>query len=300
MLLSVSELLVRLTGLLDFPIYLTNDYLGYIPMPNQSGKFLNKNAWFFNDRSMAISKNYNSKDKLNLLLIGNSIVMGGNPYNQPDKLGSLIQKQIGDTINVWPIAAGGWTNVNEVGYLTHNMDIVKTNSFFVWQVMKGGFNSLSPARSEYIFPTKKPIIASWYFLRRYVLPNFIKFSDNELPPTGESKREYLDAFKSLAIEMARINHKTHSGILFFYPRKKEYIDFKNGTDYIADRKELEGLSKNFGIMIVDIAKSPKWGICYYKDDTHPTIEGNKVLSNILCLEIKKNIYASSNEKVLNN
>jgi len=47
-----AEIAVRLSGILDFPTYAVDSEIGYIVKPNQSGKFLNKNPWAFNDRSV--------------------------------------------------------------------------------------------------------------------------------------------------------------------------------------------------------------------------------------------------------
>src|ERR1035438_8247662 len=87
LLLAATELAVRLSGVVDFPTYLTDSEIGYLPRPNQSGSFLHINDWVFNDRSMGTAAAWDSSKRPNLLLIGNSVVMGGNPYAQKDKLG---------------------------------------------------------------------------------------------------------------------------------------------------------------------------------------------------------------------
>lgn len=106
-LLGTTELVVRLSGVLDFPLYAVDPEIGFVPKPNQSGKFLNKNAWVFNDRSMGTDTAWSPSGKPDILLIGNSIVMGGNPYDQSEKLGPLLQKKLAGKVAVWPIAAGG-------------------------------------------------------------------------------------------------------------------------------------------------------------------------------------------------
>jgi hypothetical protein len=200
-LLAGSEVAVRWSGLVDFPVYTVDSEIGYLPAPNQSGKFLNKNRWVFNDRSMATEVAWNPNKRPNLLLIGNSIVMGGNPYDQPDKLGPLLQGRLGEGFAVWPIAAGGWSNVNQGVYLRRNPDVLKAADFFVWEYMHGGFSQLSPNRGPYVFPEERPLWASWYVLRRYVLPRFIDFNMNELPPTGVSQPEFVQQFEQQIAQM---------------------------------------------------------------------------------------------------
>jgi hypothetical protein len=285
-LLVCTEGAVRLSGAVDFPIYKVDAEIGYIPAPNQSGKFLNKNAWVFNDRSMGTATAWNPSAKPNLLLIGNSIVMGGNPYDQPDKLGPQLQSKLGDKINVWPIATGAWSNVNESVYLQRNPDVLKAANFFVWEYMNGGFSQLSPDRGQYVFPSEKPMIASWYVLRRYVLPRFIEFNMNELPPTGQSKQENIALFEMLVAEMSVDKGVKVPGLLFLYPARYEYIAAQKGIDYVPDRKELERIATTYGLMIVDVAKLPEWNVGLYKEGTHPTVEGIRVLAGILASAIK--------------
>ena len=135
-LLVLTELGVRVAGLVDFPTYLRDDYFGYVPRPEQSGRFLTTNAWFFNDRSMGVAEPWRPQpERTDILLIGNSIVLGGNPYDQKDKLGPLVQSLLNATCKVWPVAAGGWSTVNEFRFLERRPDVAAGADFFIWEVM---------------------------------------------------------------------------------------------------------------------------------------------------------------------
>ena len=280
-----TEAAVRLSGAVDFPLYAVDDEIGYVIKPNQQGNFLNKNHWVFNDRSMGTNQNWDPSGKPNLLILGNSIVMGGNPYDQQDKLGPLLQTRLGDKVKVWPAAVGGWSTVNESIYLSRNPDVVKATNFFIWEYMNGGLSQLSPARGEYVFPTQKPIFATWYMARRYVLPRFISFDMNELPPQGSSQSANLAQFEKLVSELSAASGAKTPGILFLYPGKDEYIDSKNGKDYVPDREELQRIAESYGLKIVDIAKNPEWNLGLYREGTHPTVDGNKVLADILAKSV---------------
>ena len=287
--LAAVEGAVKLSGITDFPIYVWDSKIGYIPAVNQQGSFLNKNRWSFNDRHMGVSRNWSPSENTNILLIGNSIVMGGNPYDQTEKLGPLIQAKLGAKANVWPIAAGGWTNVNETVYLDQNPDVVKANSFFVWEYMHGGLSQLSVNRGQYVFPNTKPLYATWYVLRRYVIPKFIDLNMNELPPSGALQKENLIAFENQVKALSAASGKNTPGILFFYPGKAEYESFKQGVDYVSDRSELMQIASRYHLKVVDIAKSPEWSEAQYREGTHPTAEGNKVLANILTAAIEEGL-----------
>jgi hypothetical protein len=47
--------------MVDFPLYDHNDSIGTIVRPNQSGRFLDKNAWAFNDLSMPIGEEWKTE-----------------------------------------------------------------------------------------------------------------------------------------------------------------------------------------------------------------------------------------------
>ena len=47
-----SEVYLRYAGFASYPIYDVDAQIKYIPAANQHGSFLNRNAWFFNDRHM--------------------------------------------------------------------------------------------------------------------------------------------------------------------------------------------------------------------------------------------------------
>ena len=77
------EITLRSLGLTDFPLYDTDNVIGYIPKPSQSGAFLGKNYWRFNSLSMKNDEEFNQIKSLDTLLVGDSIVYGGitNPIN---------------------------------------------------------------------------------------------------------------------------------------------------------------------------------------------------------------------------
>jgi hypothetical protein len=221
------------------------------------------------------------------LLIGNSIVMGGNPYDQSEKIGPLIQKGLDEKVSVWPIAAGAWSTVNETAYLERNPDVVLNSNFFAWEYMHGGLSQLSQDRGEYVFPTEKPLIATWYVLRRYVLPRLIDFQMNELPPTGQTQSENMQRFEKQLAALSKATKTAAPGILFFFPSKAEYIAFAQGVDYVPDREVLSKLSASYGLKIIEIAKQPAWNANLYRDGTHPTVEGNRVLADVLASAIRE-------------
>ena len=285
-----TEVSVRLCGAVDFPTYLVDDGIGYIPKPNQHGAFLRRHAWVFNDRSMGTGSSWNPTARLNILLIGNSITMGGNPYDQKDKLGPLIQNEVGNRYAVWPIAAGGWTNVNETAYLDRNPDVAQATYYFMWEYMSGGLSSLSEWRGEYVFPKSAPVWASWYVLRRYALPLLVSLNMNELPPTGTVDGTYLARFRAAVAALSKAAKSKEHGLIFFYPKKAEYLSALQGRDWLPERLELERIAHEAGSRILDISRTKEWNETLYKrDGIHPTVQGNAVLAKVLAAAMKEAI-----------
>jgi hypothetical protein len=281
----VSELALHEVGLLDFPLYDVDDGIGYVIRPNQSGAYLHSHSWVFNDRSMGTSASWAPRTKPNVLLTGNSIVMGGNHYAQPEKIGPLIQGQLGERVAVWPIAVGGWTEVNETVYLERNPDVVAATGFFVWIIMSGGLSRLSPWSDDYIFPRGRPLSADWYLLRKYLLPHFMSLNLSELPPKGALRAENLVEFEAMIGKLSRATGRSVPGILVLYPGESELRAARRGNEWLLERPELERVASSYGIRILDLSRRQEWTSAQYRDGTHPTVEGNGLLARIVADEV---------------
>ena len=277
--LAVVEIAVRLTGVTDFAVYAVDSGIGYIPKPNQAGRFLDKNEWVFNDKSMPTANRWTPAKLPNILLIGNSVVMGGKPYDQKDKLGPLVANDVGSQYAVWPIATGGWTTINEIVYLDRHPDVVRSANFFVWEYRAGGLSALSEWRGNYVFPSKWPIWATWYALRRYVLPRILPLNTNELPPTGAVDEAHLRDFRNSIAELSKAAAMKHPGFIFIYPDKRQFLMAKRGEEWLPERAALEEISKRNNLKIVDVAQNSNWTAALYRDSTHPTVQGNEVLAH---------------------
>jgi hypothetical protein len=286
-----AELVVRLSGIVDFPVYHVDDEIGYIPKPNQAGNFLHRDSWVFNDHSMGTVTPW-TPARPGILLIGNSVVMGGNPYDQKQKLGPLLQQQMGDAYTVWPIAAGGWTNVNEMVYLKRNPEVTVRPRFFLWEFMSGGLSGLSVWRGDLTWPRAQPIWASWYTFRRYVWPHLYHGLPSELPPVGAPNPAYLAQFKDSVSALAQATSDQHSGLVFLYPNKAEYLNARRGREWLPERSEISSIASTAGLAVIDIAQQPEWNESFYRPDgVHPTAGGNQVLAHILAVAVKQRIHS---------
>lgn len=290
---AAAEVGLRAAGFVDFPIYDIDAELGYLPKPSQQGAFMNRNRWAFNDRSMPIAEDWRDTPATpgspsDLLLIGNSIVMGGNPYDQPDKLGPQLQRLVGPSFKVWPLAVGGWTNVNQMTYLGRQADVAAGAEFFVWQVMSEGFGDASPWRGEYVFPTQPPVSALAYVLRRYVLPRFVDFGDTELPGKYAAQPRWIEAYDR---ELARLVQKTRqrhdpAGLIYLFPSEAELAVARAGREWLPERTEMQRLAAVHGLAVLDLAADPAWHAGLYRDGVHLTVEGTRVLAGLIAARLQ--------------
>lgn len=143
--LLASEITVRAVGMVDFLLYEANSEIGYIPAANQKGSFLNKNDWEFNVLNIG-SPAFQPDSRSDILLIGDSLVFGGNHYKKQERLGptlqALMQTRTGDA-HVWPIGAGSWALRNELTWLRQNPEVLEQVKQIMFVLNNGDFDAAS-------------------------------------------------------------------------------------------------------------------------------------------------------------
>lgn len=289
-LLLVIEATVRAVGLVDFPIYALDHDIGYLPRSNQSGAFIGTNRWVFNDRSLGVGAAWRPHDRTNIVVIGNSVVLGGNPYDQQDKVVPLIQSQLEVSCAVWPVATGGWSTVNETRFLERNPDIVSGADFFLWQYAAHGLTRPTPWRGEELFPTQRPLWATGYVLRKMLFEWFPP------PPllvsaTAESVADNYARFEEMLVKLSLPkpggNPHKPAGVIFLYPDRSQLEGAHLGLEWLPDRARIDRIAATHGLTVIDVSKQPQWTDAMYRDDVHPTRAGNAALARILAHAIRQ-------------
>jgi len=266
------EIGARISGIGDFPLYIQDAEIGFMVAPNQSGAFLRKNDWVFNEYSMA-SGAYLPNKKDNTLLIGDSIVQGGNPLAQRDKLGPQLEILLG--YPVWSVGVGGWALLNELAYLRRYERILSAMNRVVFVTNSDDFGEPAFWSSDLSHPLKRPRSVALYAMSRYILsPGYVP-----VPSSGRDWRIELSNF---------LEGYSRSVLMFLYPTRAELknpalrrgrLDI-HGDEAIALFKER--------IAVVSIASDPLWAVDLYRDDIHPTATGNSALARIIANHIKLN------------
>ena len=282
----LCETAARYFGVVDFPLYETDPTIKYIVKADQKGAFLNRNDWYFNNMNMPIDEAYDAARRPDILLVGNSIIMGGNSFRQADKLTPLLQRMIGDGATVWPAAIGGWTQINEMAYLDRHADIARNADYIAWEYMAGGLSAATPWNGEYAFPTQRPLCAACYAFRRYVLAKLLRFgAGGELPVTGAPLPENVENFERHLAALALSQGAARPGLIWLYPTRAQLAEARAGRDWLPERALIAALAEKYRFKIVDIAAHPEWRAELYADGVHPGVAGNKVLAQILYGEI---------------
>jgi len=279
-LLLVAEVAIRLKGWVDFPTYIQDPRFGYFPAPQQSGTFRNSNHWVFNDQGMGVAAAWQPSERTDILLIGNSVVSGGNAYDQPERLTSRLQDKLGQNCAAWPVAAGGWATVNAARYLEAHLDLIEKSDFFVWQFMTGQMDRASPWLGETRFPTSHPVWATGYVLRKFWSERSAPINDAAPGQPSEAGKNY-DEFESLIQKLAARSQQSPRGIILAYPTLEQLRLARQGRDWLPDRQRLERLAKVNDVLLLDLAALPTWTEGMYWDEVHLNPFGNVVLASVL-------------------
>ena len=287
LLFALTELGVRVAGLVDMPTYVLDSHFGYAPRPSQAGRFLTQNSWVFNDRGMGVAADWNPlQDRTDVVLIGNSIVLGGNTYDQKDKIAPQMQSRLKASCAIWPVAAGGWTTVNEYRFMERHPDIVSGVDFFVWEYMAHQIGGVNPTVRETSHPTHLPAWATGYVIHKAMDQRFPATPRFELPRADEAAQNY-DQFDAMLGKLVKASGRLPAGVIFLYPDFEQLAAARRGVDWLPDRQRMEKLAAKNGIVLIDIAASPLWTAEMYKDGIHPTKDGNAVLASILADTVRK-------------
>ena len=268
-----TEVLVRGLGFIDFPVYDANAQVGYIPAALQQGRFLNRNRWEFNSLHMGTAE-FTPSAALDVLLVGDSIVFGGNHYQYHDQLGPALQANLQRTHPggaVWPISAGSWALRNELAWLRTNPQVVAQVDQVMFVVNSGDFDEAISWSCEVTHPRKKPVVALWYLFNKYVFA----FERCDRVPT-----ELKVPPGNLAAELTSFLKAYGDKTLFvLYPDREEALNAALAEIRFASHIAL--LKSSGTDKIFQLAGNERLRASFYRDDIHPTPEGNRVLASIL-------------------
>ena len=183
----ITELILRYVfGFCNAPLYLEDPDFEYIYAPNQS-HFRFRNVVRTNEESMR-SDSISASDTTVILLIGDSVINGGNPTDHNELASTILEKnlteKLGRKIRVLNISAGSWGPDNAFAFLkkkgTFNADMIclVASSHDAYDNMS--FNKIVGIFPNY--PNKQYKIAiyefyerNWWMVEYYVQSYFEEF-----------------------------------------------------------------------------------------------------------------------------
>lgn len=298
LMLGLAELGVRLTGVVDFPVYDVDARIGYIPQAGQSGKFLRRNAWSINARGMGSPAWQPGPEREDVLVIGDSVVWGGNPLTDADKLGHRLQA-MDPQRRYWSAAAGSWSILNILAYFERYPDVAPASDRIVVVLNGGDFAGRSQWKSDSKHPRQRPLLASGYVWRKYGQPRLLRMVSRvqgpqqteaqaaAAPARGNWAQTHVDpaTVAALAAQLAQWRSER--------PERRLVVVLYGGLELqapqpdsavVADHVAMVDLAREaFGpfATIVDVNADPRWHGDLYRDPIHPNADGNGVLAAII-------------------
>lgn len=269
-LLLLGEAAVQFFGLVEGPVYQANNQIGYIPAPNQTGAFMRTHNWRFNEYSMGAGPFQPDSKRFNLLLVGDSLVLGGNPLAEPERLGPQLEKLTG--WQVWPISAGSWAMQNELTYMRQHPAILEKMDAIVIVSNSGDFSVPSSWASDLTHPLHHPFPGLVYLVRKYV---FHESAPEVMPEMKVALRDW----QSDLHEFSRSFQKPI--FIFMYPDLPEFHDADKRQSLLDSKIPMIQAQLGDAAKIYKVADDTHWNETLYRDGIHPSGNGNLVLAEIL-------------------
>lgn len=275
-----AEIGLRCMGLIDFPIYDTDPEIGYIPRASQSGKFLNKNSWALNEVNMGTSEKWNPETAENLLLVGDSIVWGGNPIDQKDKLAPRLQALVTEA-KIWPVSAGSWTVENPQIWMNRHPEVLASVNRIVWIVNSADFAPASKWSNELTHPRKKPESAILYVAKKYLLPK-VGLTRSSSESLGKEHTIDLTIAKQWSEALKKFKDRNIRIVIVLYPTKAELQNKQQYSEFSMVSKKVLSDSIEF----LDLSTETTWKDSYYRDEIHPNVRGYQHLAGLIAKRLK--------------
>jgi len=271
-LLAAGEITVRTMGFGDFPLYEANNVIGYIPKASQQGAFMNTNDWVFNSLHMGTGE-FKPGPGRDVLLVGDSLVYGGNPYRQAEKIGPSLARQMPAGTQVWPIGAGSWAIHNELTWLMAHPEVVRQVEDVVFVLNSGDLEDTGSSwRCESNHPTQRPTSVLWYQIKKHF--SLDECHGTPAPAVTVPDRPWRSTLKTWMASPEAQGKRIH---FVLYPGKDEWM---NGGKPVLP-KMVAKLQEQGITQILDVGSDPRWKLEFFKDGIHATPQGNEVLAEII-------------------
>ncbi len=208
--------------------------------------------------------------RFNLLLVGDSLVLGGNPLAEVERLGPQLEKLTG--WQVWPISAGSWAMQNELTYLRQHLGILEKMDAIVIVSNSGDFSVPSSWASGLTHPLHHPFPGLIYLVRKYI---FMPSKPLQI------KLENQVVLRDWQHDLHEMSQKFKKPIfIFMYPDLLELNDAVKRQSLLDSKIPLINAQLGGDSRIYKVADDKNWNETLYRDGIHPSGNGNQVLAGI--------------------
>ncbi|GAB3930961.1 hypothetical protein [Larkinella terrae] len=197
------ELIGRFYGLTTYPLYDSSEKYEYLLKPNQHVSIY-RNRFVTNEFSMR-SEPISVKDTIVVLLLGDSVINGGNSIDQDSLVSTLLEKKLlancGKKIRVLNISDKTWSPDNVVaylkkfGYFNADMMLLVANSGDAYDPMTFkpivGIAPTHPAENQ-IFAWQNLLAKAWPIIEKSILVKPVVEKN-----TVEKKEQFVKGFSGL-------------------------------------------------------------------------------------------------------
>lgn len=149
--LGIGELIARKA--IDLKYYAADDEVGYYLLPDQHGGSLVVGSYDINHDGLGVAEPFAPSPRFDVLLVGDSIVLGTSRIDQAERLGPLLEQYTG--WNVWPLSAGSWSLWNELRMIERNSKFQRVDAI-VFVLNAEDFQRPSSWTSEFSHPRSEP------------------------------------------------------------------------------------------------------------------------------------------------
>lgn len=281
LLLSVGELVGRYIGLTSYPVYIESSKFEYILKPNQN-TLIYRNRVFTNEYSMR-SKPLTPTDTSVVLLIGDSIIHGGNLTDQDSLATTILENNVTHTlhrnIRILNISAKSWGPDNGVAYLKEyglfnaDMIVLVVSSHDAFDNMT--FRKTVGTSPDH--PAKNTLLA-WQMFVKKGLPR-IPFLQNLFHETQPSFRDTVlnsNVFNTGFRDFQEISKKNNIPLIIYLHSSTSEIDSHKLVG--GGLKIIDFCHQNQIPIIIGLGKEKPQ---FYEDGLHFNNQGQKFLANTL-------------------
>lgn len=288
-------------GLGDPPLSIADSQIEYMFKPSMSywrfGNYVHYNAYSM--RSEDFPKKKNKPDELRVLMIGDSVINGGNLTDQSQLASKLLEHRLAKDLHrpvvVGNISAGSWGPGNQVAYLKRfgvfDADIavivLSSHDYADYPDFKP-IVGVSPN-----YPAHKPISALWEGITRY-LPRYLPWdsanskSKHVRPHVAHLKKNILKTDEACR-EMAKLLRDHHVRIIL--AQHLERAEAKTGQLMPGHDHLLHLFQKMHLKHIIQLGPAFRAALSDgeqpYRDKIHPDPLGQKLIAHALTGPIEK-------------